>query len=141
MKIYLDTSALLPYYRLEPASERVEAFLQSQSQPVLISHLTELEFASALGRWTRTSELDEPQANSIESAFHEDLGAGRFQRIELAAPHYQRANHWLLARKTALRTLDALHLAAAESSDAMLITLDEALLQAARWFGVRAERP
>lgn len=108
---------------------------------MLIPSLTELEFASALARWTRPGELDEPQANRIESAFYEDRGAGRFHRTELAGAHYEGADHWLLARKSALHTLDALHLAAAEGSDAMLITLGEALLQAARWLGVRAELP
>lgn len=51
--LYFDTSALLPYYRREHASERVQALLLSQSQPVLISHLTEVEVASALARWVR----------------------------------------------------------------------------------------
>lgn len=45
--LYFDTSAILPYYRQEHASDRVQALLESQTQPVLISHLTEVEVASA----------------------------------------------------------------------------------------------
>jgi predicted nucleic acid-binding protein len=52
--LYFDTSALLPYYRQEQASEQVQALLSVQRQPVLISHLTEVEVASALARWVRT---------------------------------------------------------------------------------------
>lgn len=129
------------YYRQEAASDRVETFLRSQDQPVLISRLTELQVASALARWTRSGELDEPQANRIESAFHEDRAAGSFHIIGLKDDTFARAQHWLLMRKTSLRTLDALHLATAEANDAILITLDQLLLQAALWFGVRAQEP
>ena len=44
--------------------------LCAQSQPVLISHLTEVEVASTLARWVRMGELNEPEANRIESAYH-----------------------------------------------------------------------
>lgn len=141
MTAYLDTSALLPYYRQEACSAQVERFLQQQKQAVLISRLTAIEFASALARWVRTRELDEPQANRVESAFFEDLAAGRFRLAEVTTEHFARAQHWLLARKTALRTLDALHLALSEAYDATLVTLDQPLLQAAYWFGVRARTP
>jgi len=47
--LYADTSALLPYYRAEATSAAVESLLLAQSKPVLISDLTRVEFASALG--------------------------------------------------------------------------------------------
>ena len=37
-----------------------------------ISHLAEVEVASALARWVRMGELSDPQANRMESAFHDD---------------------------------------------------------------------
>lgn len=138
--LYFDTSALLPYYRSEPASEAVQALLFAQKQPVLISHLTEVEVASALARWVRMRELTEPQANRVESAFHEDVSQGRFIRCPLEFAHYQRAIHWIGMRKTSLRTLDALHLACAEHQGACLVSEDEALCNAARFFGLQARR-
>jgi predicted nucleic acid-binding protein len=138
--IYLDTSALLPYYREEPCSASVEKLLVSQEEPVLVSMLTEVEVASALGRWVRTKELSEAQANRIENAFREDVRAGRFARLELRPAHYERAFHWLLARKIALRVLDALHMACAEDRDAELVTADAAMLRAAKHFGLQARR-
>lgn len=138
--LYLDTSALLPYYRQEQASERVQALLLAQSQPVLISHLTEVEVVSALARWVRMGELSEQDANRIESAFGDDIRQGRFVRCSMDAVHYQRAIHWISMRKTSLRTLDALHLACAEYYQACLITEDEALLSAAIFFGLDAKR-
>lgn len=136
--LYFDTSAVLPYYRQEQASDRVQALLDSQAKPVLISHLTEVEVSSALARWVRMGELSEPQANRIESAFHDDVSHGRFGLCPIEAAYYQRASHWIGTRKTSLRTLDALHLACAESHQAHLISEDEALVNAAIFFGIDA---
>jgi uncharacterized protein len=136
--LYLDTSALMPYYRHEAASSRVQAMLVGQDKPVLISHLTAVEVASTLARWVRMNELTEPQANRIESAFRDDLHSGRFQICPIDAAHYRRASHWISTRKTALRTLDALHLACADSHQATLVSEDETLINAAQFFGIDA---
>lgn len=136
--LYLDTSALLPYYRQEASSDAVQLLLMAQQQPVLLSQLTQVEFAAALARWVRTGELTEPQANRVESAFHEDVSEGRYQLRPVAPGAFERAHHWLLTRKTGLRTLDALHLACAEHSEAELVTLDHALFQAAEFLGLQA---
>lgn len=134
--LYADTSAILPFYRAEPASGAVEDLFLAQSEPVLISDLVRVEFASALARWVRLAELTESQANRIESAFHEDLHEGRFRLVPLEGGMFERAMHWLLMRRTSLRTLDALHLACAEACDTPLITLDQGLREAAEFFGV-----
>lgn len=136
--LYFDTSSILPYYRPEQASDRVQALLEAQSQPVLISHLTEVEVASALARWVRMEELSEPQANRIEGAFRDDINQGRFIFCPIEVAHYQRAIHWIGSRKTSLRTLDALHLSCAESHQARVISEDSALVSAARFFGLEA---
>lgn len=97
--LYFDTSALLPYYRTEPASDAVQALLSARQEPVLISLFTEVEVASALARWVRMGELTEPQANRLESAFHEDVSQGRFIRCPIELAHYQRAIHWIGMRQ------------------------------------------
>lgn len=138
--LYFDTSAIMPYYRNDQASDRIQVLLAAQSNPVLISHLTEVEVSSAIARWVRMGELNEPQANRIESAFNDDVSRGRFALRPIEPAQYKRAIHWISVRKTALRTLDALHLACAECHQACLITEDEALLEAAGFFGVNARR-
>ncbi|MHB0980441.1 MAG: type II toxin-antitoxin system VapC family toxin [Thermoleophilia bacterium] len=135
---YLDTSALLPYYRQEPASDAVEAFLLSLSRPVIVSRLVEVEFASALARWVRMDELDEPQAMLIEYAYLDDLRAGLLDLTPLPPLAYRRARDWLLKRDVPLRTLDALHLAACHEAAAELITCDEQLHRAAEQLSVRS---
>ena len=136
MSLYLDTSALLPYYRQEAHTDAVQRFLSRQREPIAISALTRVELASTLARWVRTGELDERSANRVESAFEEDVAARRFRLRALDADTYDRAARWLLARRTSLRTLDALHLACAEAAGAALVTLDVAFARAADHLGV-----
>ncbi len=137
-KIYFDTSALLPYYREEPISRKVQTLLSTQNPPVLISDLTRVEMASAIARWVRMSEIDEAQASLIEETFHEDIKAGLFLSQPLTAGNYQQALKWLCARKTALRSLDALHIACCQHLGAKLITCDGIMHQAAGILGVES---
>lgn len=139
--LYFDTSAVLPYYRSEPASEAVEAMLRAQSRPVWISELVEVEFASALARWVRAGELEEPQAHRVQAAFSEDRRAGRFVTAAVGQTEFRQAREWLGSFKTALRTLDALHLACAHEHGGCLVTTDRALLNAAEFWGLDAQAP
>jgi predicted nucleic acid-binding protein len=135
--IYLDTSALLPYYRPEALSEVIQDLLLAVEEPALITDLTKVEFASALGRWVRMKELSEADALAVEAALFEDIEAGCYSIQAIDSRHYEQAMGWLLSRKAPLRTLDALHLAIAALKVAELITADAQLAQAAQLFGVR----
>jgi uncharacterized protein len=128
---YLDTSVVLPLYRREPLTLSVERLLQTSLRPPVISLLTELEVASAVARWVRTDELTREQACQVDRAFARDLGAGVLSRLRLEESHYWQARHWLLERRTALRTLDALHLACASAYGLTLVTADTVLARAA----------
>lgn len=86
--------------------------------------LCKVEFASALARWVRMGELTDAHANAIETAHRQDLEAGCFRLIPMTIRHYRQAEHWLLSRKSALQTLDALHLASAHGQEAQLVTCD-----------------
>ena len=141
MGLYLDTSALLPFYRRERRSDAIEELLQAQQEPVVLGELVRLEFASAVARWVRTQELREGQAATLERAFDEDMAAGRYAVRPLRPEHVALARRWLLARTTALRTLDALHLATASVEAATLVTFDVALVEAAEALAVPSLRP
>jgi predicted nucleic acid-binding protein len=135
LRFYFDTSALLPLYRQEPLTAQAEQ-LQNEMTPV-INALTEVEVASALARWVRMGELTEDQAQRLEATFSEDLHLGVFERISLEDRHYWQVRHWLLERQTALRTLDALHLACAVECALPLVTADKVLADAAVQVGGR----
>ena len=136
-RVYLDTSAVLPLYREEVLTPQVEA-LHADVAPV-ISTLTEVEIASALARWVRTRELSEHQAQTLEDTFAEDLRLNVFERTELKDRHYWQARHWLLQRKTALRTPDALHLACAVENGLLFVTADKQLAEAGALLGERIQ--
>ncbi len=135
---YFDTSALLPYYREEIISPAVQTVLGQTQPPVLLSDLTRVEMASAIARWTRMKEIGEPQAALIENTFEQDIRAGLYRVHPLAPIHYQKAEKWLSARKTALRTLDAIHIACCWTLHAKLITCDHTMHDAAEMLGLES---
>ncbi len=135
-KIYLDTSAVLPYYRNESTSHHIQKILTVVEPPALISSLTKVEFASAIARWVRMGELTEAEASLIESTFNSDINAGLFRSQSISPKHFNQAKKWISSRNNALRTLDALHLAASWSSDAEMITCDKILHQSAELLGI-----
>lgn len=134
-RAYFDTSAILPLYRTEPATAQAEKALARWSG--VVSALTEVEVVSALARWVRMGELTEDQAHGVETAFADDLLQGEFERTEPGLQHYWRAREWLSQRSTALRTLDALHLACAAETGLAMITADQTLATAAKALGQR----
>ena len=135
-RYYLDTSALLPYYREEKASPIIQDFLSSLRIPIGISDLTKVEFASALSRWIRMKEITEAQASLVENAFAEDNRSGLFRYISITTKHYRQAQKWISYRKTVLRTLDAMHLACCFGAGIKIITCDKALASSADVLGV-----
>ena len=134
--LYFDTCALIPYYRPEALSDTVQGILTDAAEPVAISPLGEVEFASVLARLVRMGEMAETHASTIQAAFAEDIAQGRYRLIEQTTQHYRLARDWLLSRKTGLRTLDALHLATASLSQSRLVTADATLADAARKLGI-----
>lgn len=58
---YIDTSVIVAYYCPEPMSEAVEELIIEIKQPA-ISHLTEIEFASAISRKIREKIYLKPTA-------------------------------------------------------------------------------
>jgi len=134
-QLYFETSAILPYYREELHSKVIQKFILSVTPPVAISHLTDVEFASALSRLVRMKELDDVQAGIIEQAFADDCRAGLFKRISFTAAHFTQAVKWLSLRNTPLRTLDTLHLAVSNQGNLKIVTCDVILAKAAEKLG------
>jgi Predicted nucleic acid-binding protein, contains PIN domain len=137
--VYLDTSALVKLYVLEPESAQVDRALRGRDD-LLVSDLAVTELASALGRRCREGVLDATLAARIYQRLLADLADDLFRRVELIAEVQREAERFLLSSALVpLRSLDALHLALAASGHAMTIyTFDRNLARAAGTIGLLA---
>ncbi len=136
--IYLDTSAIAPFYWAEALSDTVEQLLRIETEPRL-SQLVEVELFSALSRRVRMGEISQEDAKGIVKRFQADINSGFYTRIALEQVHYNLARDWISRFETPLRTLDALHLAIAAEQNLCLVTADEALAVSAKTFGVEVQ--
>lgn len=128
MSCYVDSSALLKRYIDEPESRECERILRSDSSWISARH-TWVEVLRNLAHLVETRDL--PLA---ESAFRRDWR--RVHIVELDRDTCERAAD--LARDQSLRTLDALHLAAAQrvgGPGMAFVTYDVRQAQAARAVG------
>jgi uncharacterized protein len=133
---YIDTSALVAYYCPESQSQAVERLLLSMPQPH-ISHLTDVEIASAISRKIRYNELSSSNGNRIFNLYQNHINQGLFSWLPLDLNHFQMAKSWISQFSTALRTLDALHLAIAQANDLPILSLDMQLIEATEYFGIQ----
>lgn len=128
---YIDTSVLGAYYCPETLSAKAEYALRQIRAPV-ISLLSEVEFCSLISRKRRLRELNEGQARKILDLFGAHVAEGFYRRISLTTEHFLKARQFVASAHSALRTLDALHLAAAIAESLPLMTADQDLAKAAR---------
>ena len=129
MSLYVDSSALLKHYVDEADSELASALLVSDPSLLTARH-TVVEVRRNLARL-----LDERDAAAARAAFMEDLAA--FGIVELDKVTCDTAAD--IAELTGARTLDALHLAAAQrvgGAAIPFVTFDLRQAQAARTLGM-----
>ncbi len=133
---YLDTSVLAAYYCPEALSGKVQKVVSTLGGPT-ISPLVELELHSALSLKVRARELDVTTAQRILAMFQVHLSDGRYAMVPIGAREYALSRQWLAGFNSPLRTLDALHMAAAFAGNLTLVSADKALIRCAAQFGVR----
>lgn len=129
MSLYVDSSALLKRYIDEPDSDVAIGILSSDTSLLTARH-TIVEVRRNLTRL-----LEERDASAAGTVFAEDMAA--FGIIELDAVTCEAAAS--IAELTGARTLDALHLAAAQrvgGSTIAFVTFDLRQAQAARTLGM-----
>jgi uncharacterized protein len=136
--IYLDTSAIAPFYWTEALSDAIEELLRSEAEPAL-SQLVEVELFSALSRRVRMAEIDPVEAKAIANRFQTDLNRGFYTRLRVEPIHYSMARDWIGQFDTPLRTLDALHLAIADSHNIAIVTADGGLAESARRLSIEVQ--
>jgi uncharacterized protein len=129
VSLYVDSSALLKRYVDEPDSDVADAFLRSDPSPLTARH-TIVEVRRNLGRLLCGREL-----SAARAAFSRDLEV--LSIVELDEVTCEAAA--VVAEITGVRTLDALHLAAAQrlgGPAVPFLTFDIRQAQAARALGL-----
>ena len=132
---YLDTSVLDSYYCPEGLSEVVNRALAALDD-ARISPLVEVELCALAALKVRTGEMTRPAARKVLAQFREHVSGGYYEILDIGPREYEIAGAWLSGFNTALRTLDALHLACAFVHGHALWTSDKPLAQAAAILGV-----
>jgi len=118
--IYLDTSVVVPLYWSEALTNTVETLLINEPE-LGLSDLVRVELG----------EISRESAREIVEQFQAHIDAELYTLIAVEAIHYRIARGWIDGFETALRTLDALHLAIAYSQDIRLVTADAGLADSA----------
>ncbi len=129
MSLYVDSSALLKRYIDEPDSETAESLLRSDPSLLTARH-TIVEIRRNLARL-----LAEQDAAAARAAFTEDLKVLSIVELDEVTCETAAA----IAELTGVRTLDALHLAAAQrvgGAAVPFLTFDLRQAQAARALGL-----
>lgn len=137
MTHYLDTSAVVPAFVHEPASERVHAWLKQQSSgSFAVSPWVIAEFSSALALKMRTGKLSQAIFASAHAEWRRFTA--EVPLIDIVTRDFEQAAIFCQKHELGLRAGDALHLAVAAAGGATLVTLDERLARAATELGVPA---
>jgi predicted nucleic acid-binding protein len=129
---YLDSSALVKRYVLEPGSDEL-ADLFADPAPVATSRVTLVEVAAALARRAREGALTSERCAALLADLRADLAHAALVAVDDDV--LDRAGE--LCSRYALRTLDALHLASALEvrnhlgPDVAFVCADRRLLAAA----------
>ncbi len=131
----MDASALVAIIADEPLSQRVFDAIRSQDRLPIISDFCRAEASSALAKRMRmrvlpTDRIDVYYAHLDQWA----LAAG--ERTTILSEDIERSASDVRRHDLALRTPDAIHIAAAHRLGATLLTLDRGMARAAAALGV-----
>lgn len=116
MKVYFDTGILLKSYVFEADSPQAIALIDAAGEPVVFSHVHQLEIPNAIRLKRFRGEITKQEETKAIRAFQADIDAQRLVRpdYDLAGVFFRAEE--LSARYSALmgtRSLDVLHVAAA----------------------------
>ena len=138
--LYLDANILVALLTPEPFSERADAFLQTNTELLIVSDFAAAEFSSAVARRVRMREFTRSQAQITLSGFDTWL-ARMADRVEISSADIAVATAFLRRLDLTLRTPDAIHIAIAQRMNATLVTFDQRMTESARALGMAVATP
>ena len=130
--LYVDASALVPLYTPEATSNEIEQMVMA-ADAVAVSDLTLAEAKNAIIRKGRRGHLMPEDVEMALQAIDAHVAERRFYVVEMHKAFLQQVPELSQQAPVHLRTLDALHLAAALAIQATaMATYDLDLAQAVR---------
>lgn len=129
---YVDTSAFMKRFLLENRSVEMEAFATSSQYQLAISSLTVTEFRSVLKRGQRHGTTTAAFTHKATEQLLQEIASGALRFHTIDAAIFSLACELIEGLSSPLGTLDALHLACAKATGAVLmVSSDRQLLRAA----------
>ncbi|HMC14826.1 MAG TPA: type II toxin-antitoxin system VapC family toxin [Albitalea sp.] len=115
MSVYIDTSAFIKRYVNEATSERLDEFLASVEEDLVISPLGLTEFESMLQRRLRQRDFDQDYLDRTRDLLGRDIESAVWSIQPFDPNIIPHATRLIRELKTPLATLDAIHLASAQA--------------------------
>ncbi len=140
MRVYLDSSVIVPLVTLDPFNDRVDAFLQNVQPVVIVSDFASAEVSSAIARRVRTGDLTRNEAR-MAFANLDAWVQQQARRVVLENPDVSLAEQFVRRLDSNLRAPDAIHIAVAIRLSLTLVSLDGAMRAAAQRLGCPVIEP
>jgi uncharacterized protein len=139
LKYYLDTSFAVSAFTPELETARAQCWLEKREPgQIQMSDWVLTEFSSALSMKIRTNALTIAQRRLVDSDWRLFCDTG-LSLIPISSQDFSAAAHMAAQHDLSLRASDALHLAIAQSSGSILVTLDRRMSIAAIQLGLPVE--
>ena len=133
---YADTCLLVSVFISDSGTDAALAWLEGTSgQPILASHWSLTEFASAAASLARQKTISARLHNEAQSRFRR-FAAERLTLEPLLPIDFDRASHLVEHYASGLRADDAVHLALCQRLNATLCTADKVMVSAAKTVGI-----
>ncbi len=129
--LYLDTSVLVAYYSPEVFSAQAESAISGATDRV-VSPLCLVEANAALRAKAFTGTLNQQNAIAARDRLREHYTGGFFRIVPINEQTFEAAASLVWQLTVRLRTLDAVHLVAAQSAGLHFATADGRLRDAAQ---------
>jgi uncharacterized protein len=127
--IYLDTSVLVPLFRVEARTARVNRLLMETDEAFLVSDFAIGEFGATMARLVRTLELEADDATDRLAKF-DVWHLEACETVSTEARDIRHASLLVRGYELQLRLPDAIHIAFARRTGSRLATADRRLFDA-----------
>ena len=136
MSVYLDANIVVALFVPDALNTRAVALVAGLSEPIVISDIAALEFASTLARLGRAKELTVKAVH--EALFNFDSWRASQSNVEVIPADIAMADAYIRRLDVNLHGADAIHVAMAARIGAALLTLDVKMKAKAKKVGVAA---